>query len=337
MVQRTGGGLGLTRRSPTGMSRASSTGASTAPRWTPSARSGAVQSNGSLNIGEAQEGVTIFTPSAMTAYNYASGFAPMQYQATVGGAPNYIIKVRDPGEALHDLSAVPTNTSNEVALRQPVPIDDIVAVYEVRTGMRDITEPGHEQHNYFQVRQMPPDDLARLLGRPVPPAAPARPNPLIPPSPTGAPGVYADMQAGPTILPGKATDEQMASMLAWLKSKGDRFSPLDVRREALLRGVDQDLAEDWAGEWARRLKVGQDAGIAADNVVNFDYSDTSRLTEFLRKDRRLPVHHLPGQGRPPGRQVDDSGPAPVHRHGPPEHHQQRRDRRGRAAGRSSSA
>ena len=260
--------------------------------------SGAVQSNGSLNIGEAQEGVTIFTPSAMTAYNYASGFAPMQYQATVGGAPNYIIKVRDPGEALHDLSAVPTNTSNEVALRQPVPIDDIVAVYEVRTGMRDITEPGHEQHNYFQVRQMPPDDLARLLGRPVPPAAPARPNPLIPPSPTGAPGVYADMQAGPTILPGKATDEQMASMLAWLKSKGDRFSPLDVRREALLRGVDQDLAEDWAGEWARRLKVGQDAGIAADNVVNFDYSDTSRLTEFLRRSGIFPFITFPIKALP---------------------------------------
>lgn len=89
---------------------------------------GYIQSNQSYNIGdEVDAGVTVYATGPRTAFNYASGFAPVDLKPTQG-KPNYVMMIEnDPNEN----KAVTDVVDGYVKVKKEIPSNKILAIYSV--------------------------------------------------------------------------------------------------------------------------------------------------------------------------------------------------------------
>ena len=92
---------------------------------------GYIKSNASMNIGETQMNTTSFAQHISQASNYAYGFTAW-YDSVVFDEPKYVVKVKRDG--LKYSPTLPSDPDNEVDVFGEVPIENIVAIYEIRLG-----------------------------------------------------------------------------------------------------------------------------------------------------------------------------------------------------------
>lgn len=92
---------------------------------------GQIRSNGSYNIGEGQNGMTLYAADPDTARSYASSFAPPQAKPTLG-RPAYVIAVRRPGDEVED-----PRLDGEIPYPREISADEIESIIEIRPGAVD--------------------------------------------------------------------------------------------------------------------------------------------------------------------------------------------------------
>jgi hypothetical protein len=103
--------------------------------------SGAVQSSGASNIGEAQQGLTYWTSEPRTAETYSSSFAPSEFKADFD-KPAYVVVAKRVGE--DRLRRVRGTGEHELGVVGAVPREDVVEVWRGNVIERD---PGYaDQH-----------------------------------------------------------------------------------------------------------------------------------------------------------------------------------------------
>ena len=103
--------------------------------WQSILSSGKIKSNGEYNMGDAQAPMTLFGKESDTAWSYADGFAPPQWQPTFE-KPGYVIKIRRPENAQESHAGI----DNEVEVPTETPASAITEVWELRPYLADTAE-----------------------------------------------------------------------------------------------------------------------------------------------------------------------------------------------------
>jgi hypothetical protein len=92
-------------------------------------KTGRIESKGEYNIGESQRGWTLYSTNPENAANYASGFTPVQFNATPE-KPAYVIAVKKPDDVMPGIPGQTLEGTHERAVDRALSADDIVEVYE---------------------------------------------------------------------------------------------------------------------------------------------------------------------------------------------------------------